>query len=260
MPGDEMADFILGVDLGQARDYTAITVLEVTPVLTGKLKKVFRMPSPQVWIEGRCITGGEPSGPAQVPATENHYQARHLERLPMGTSYPKQVERVKELHDYLLTLPAYKTTKDGLQQPVKPKVSLVADKTGAGAAVIDMLRAAELKPIAITITGGDTVTRDGRDYRVPKRDLVSVAQVLLQSERLKIAKELPEAQTLISELLAFKVSINLRGHDSYGNDVGMWRENPHDDLVLAVALAAWYGENRPKLLPPIPQVRVISTR
>jgi hypothetical protein len=22
-----------------------------------------------------------------------------------------------------------------------------------------------------------------------------------------------------------------------------WRENPHDDLVLVVALAAWYGEN-----------------
>jgi hypothetical protein len=25
-------------------------------------------------------------------------------------------------------------------------------------------------------------------------------------------------------------------------DIGMWRENPHDDLVLAVALAAWYRE------------------
>lgn len=31
-------------------------------------------------------------------------------------------------------------------------------------------------------------------------------------------------------------------HDSYGNDVGPWRENAHDDMVLAVALAAWYGE------------------
>ncbi len=25
------------------------------------------------------------------------------------------------------------------------------------------------------------------------------------------------------------------------------RENPHDDLVLAVALAAWYGENMPRV-------------
>jgi len=50
------------------------------------------------------------------------------------------------------------------------------------------------------------------------------------------------------ELDGFKVSINARGHDTYGNDVGMWRENPHDDLVLAVALAAWYGEN---VKPPV---------
>jgi len=71
---------------------------------------------------------------------------------------------------------------------------------------------------------------------------VSVVQVLLQAERLKIASSLKEAATLTAELLAFKVSISLKGHDSYGNDAGMWRENPHDDLVLAVALAAWYGE------------------
>ncbi len=68
-------------------------------------------------------------------------------------------------------------------------------------------------------------------------------QVLLQTERLKIASRLKEAQTLTAELLAFKVSISLKGHDSYGNDQGSWRENPHDDLVLAVAMAAWYGEH-----------------
>lgn len=107
----------------------------------------------------------------------------------------------------------------------------------------EMMRAVDLSPVAITITGGDTVSRDGQDYRVPKRDLVSVVQVLLQSERLKIASSLKEAQTLTSELLAFRVSISLKGHDSYGNDVGPWRENPHDDLVLAVASATWYGEN-----------------
>ncbi len=90
-----------------------------------------------------------------------------------------------------------------------------------------MLRAAGLSPVAVSITGGG---------------LVSAVQVLLPSERLKIACALPEASTLTSELLAFKASISLRGHDSYGNDAASWRENPHDDLVLAVALACWYGE------------------
>ena len=72
---------------------------------------------------------------------------------------------------------------------------------------------------------------------------MSTVSVLLQAKRLKIVSSLKEAQTLVSELQAFKVSISLSGHDRYGNDQGAWRENPHDDLVLAVALAAWYGEH-----------------
>lgn len=95
------------------------------------------------------------------------------------------------------------------------------------------------------------MSRDGRDYRVPKRDLVSTVQVLLQAERLKIARALPEAQTLVNELLAFKVTISNQGHDSYGND---WREAPNDDLVLAVAVAAWFGEQPKPFNPPAPIV------
>lgn len=196
--------FILGVDLGQAQDFTALCVLE------------------------RSKVEGEKA---------NHYAVRHLERLSKGTPYPAQVERIRDLRDRL---------KETTGKP--PKV--VADATGVGAPVIDMLRAARLEPVAVTITGGDKTTKDGDDFRVPKRDLVSAVQVLLQSERLKIARALPEAATLTSELLAFKVSVNLRGHASFGNDVGAWRENDHDDLVLSVALAAWYGEqHKPRASP-----------
>jgi hypothetical protein len=93
---------------------------------------------------------------------------------------------------------------------------------------------------AIQITGGDSVTRDGDVTRVPKRDLVSAAQVALQSERLKIAAELPEAETLTRELQSFQVKISLdTAHDSYG----AWREGAHDDLVLALCLALWAGVN-----------------
>lgn len=119
---------------------------------------------------------------------------------------------------------------------------MVVDWTGVGRPVVDMLREAEMYPAAVFITGGDAVHQDGKEYRVPKRDLVGSVQVLLQTQRLKIASSLKEASTLTAELLAFKVNINAKGHDRYGNDVGDWRENPHDDLVLAVALACWYGE------------------
>jgi hypothetical protein len=76
---------------------------------------------------------------------------------------------------------------------------------------------------------------------VPKRDLASVVQVLLQSSRLRIGEGLAHARTLTEELVNFRVKITLAGHDSYGTGAE-WREGNHDDLVLALALACWRGE------------------
>ncbi len=61
----------------------------------------------------------------------------------------------------------------------------------------------------------------------------------MQSERLKIAKRLPEAGTLRQELQNFRVKIDPKtAHDSYSH----WREAEHDDLVLATALACWFRQ------------------
>jgi hypothetical protein len=46
---------------------------------------------------------------------------------------------------------------------------------------------------------------------------------------------------LRQELLGFEVRITSAGNDTYG----AWREGTHDNLVLAVALACWYGEHAP---------------
>lgn len=81
---------------------------------------------------------------------------------------------------------------------------------------------------------------DGSSINVPKRDLVSVIQVLLQTKRLKIPTLLPEAQILLEEMTNFQVKISLAGNDSYG----AWREGTHDDLLLAVALACWAAEKK----------------
>ena len=152
------------------------------------------------------------------------YHLRHLERLKLGTPYPEVAERVKAL----LASPALKGCS-----------RLVVDSTGVGMPVLDMLRQHGLSPIGITITGGDLASHEGTKWRVPKRDLVSTMQVLLQTQRLKVAEGLPDAAVLVEELLNFRVKIDpLTAHDSYG----AWREKEHDDLVLAVALACWYGE------------------
>ena len=72
-----------------------------------------------------------------------------------------------------------------------------------------------------------------------KKDLVGVLQVLLQEKRLKVAPALEHAAMLATELQQFQLkAISL---DPCAVE---WREQPHDDLVLAVAVAAWQAERR----------------
>jgi|SRR5581483_9454426 len=169
-----------------------------------------------------------------ITSDKLRYEVRHLERFPLGTPYPDIVVKMKAL----VSTPA-----------LADNVTLAIDATGVGAPVVDMFTVAQLPCpwYAIHIHGGDKVTREGRHYRVPKRDLVSVVQVLLQSERLKIGATLPAAKTLIAELLNFRIKIDPQtAHDSYA----AWREGIHDDLVLATALATWTAENVTESAPP----------
>ncbi len=167
---------------------------------------------------------------------ERRYDVPWLQRFPLGMAYPAITAAVgTRLRRLQLLSPDERRT-------------LVVDRTGVGAAVCDLLRAARLPAMMydVTITGGDTVTRDGSHYRVPKRDLVGAVQVPLQAGRLHIARALPEVATLTGELLGFQYKIApLTAHDSYG----AWRENAHDDLVLAVALGLWAARRlRPAVL------------
>ena len=155
------------------------------------------------------------------------YHVRDLKRYPLGTPYTTIVGAVK----------------DTIRHPnIQPNLLLI-DNTGVGRPISDLFRQAGIYFGAITITGGDRVSRNGICINVPKRDLVSTLQVLFQTNRLKVAGDLPEAKLLVEELLNFQVKISPLGHDSYG----CWREGTHDDLILATAMACWASEK--KLLP-----------
>jgi hypothetical protein len=160
------------------------------------------------------------------------FHARHLERFPLGTPYPAIVAAVAGM---LKRAPLSSGT---------PR--LAVDETGVGAPVVDLFRQARLNAVLhpIHITGGATVNYDRGVEYVPKRDLVSVVQVALQTDKLKIAEALPEAGTLVRELQDFQVKITEAANDTYG----AWREGAHDDLVLAVALALYVGKKRGELV------------
>lgn len=120
---------------------------------------------------------------------------------------------------------------------------LIVDATGVGAAVLDHLRAAGLEPVGILIHGGDAVTRGRWVLRVPKRDLVGIVSVRLQNRSLRFTNAGPYAAILQRELLNFRVKIDpITSHDSYAS----WRSGEHDDLVLATAIALWWGDRQPR--------------
>lgn len=123
--------------------------------------------------------------------------------------------------------------------------TVVVDRTGVGPAVTDLLKKSGVSHVGVSITAGNRETIERGGYNVPKRNLVSALQVAFSTGRLKIAKGLALATVLKEELLNFKLKINVAtGHDSYG----AWRENEHDDLVLAAALAVWAADRRSKLV------------
>ena len=91
----------------------------------------------------------------------------------------------------------------------------------------------------VTLTAGHAVT-GGEDgiLHVPKRELVGTLQVLLQTRRLRVSRSLPDAAVLVQELENFRARVTTARQETLES----WREGRHDDLVLAVAMAAWLGE------------------
>src|SRR5450830_1320242 len=87
------------------------------------------------------------------------------------------------------------------------------------------------------------MVQDGRSYRIPKRDVISATQVLLQTGRLKIARSLPHASLLARELVNLRFKVARNGPE----DALDWREGPDDDVVLALAIAAWQADRNPGL-------------
>jgi hypothetical protein len=141
------------------------------------------------------------------------------------------------------------------RSPVAGHSALIVDYTGVDLPVVDALRQRGLKLQVVALHGGDSVSHVGANWRVPKRDLVGVVQVLLQQRRLQFAAQLALTATLTRELLDFRVKIDpTTAHDSYS----AWHEKDHDDLVLALALAMWWGERQAATtVPPLDMSRAL---
>lgn len=235
------APYIVGLDLGQVSDPSALAIAQRTE---------------QSWGH----------------TTQVHYAIRHLQRFPLGTPYGGTcihsrrakdpcsdcpgaysiggiVEQVAVLLD---RLPIPNGWYEQLAQPSgrlhtfrnEPPWVLVLDCTGVGRGVADMFRTLEYWPILVTMTSGNAmVALENDEWHVAKRQLVSQFQVAIQTRRVHIApivvNHVRMDRELVKEAMNFQYKISEKtGDDSYG----AWRAGQHDDLLFACMLAVWHGE------------------
>jgi hypothetical protein len=183
-PHTETTKYAIGLDLGQAQDFTAISVLQFQKGVLDHGTALERH------------TGMS----KQRPATR--IDVRHLERMKLNTSYVDIVEHVARL---MATPPL--NGHDGI-----PPARLIVDATGCGLPVTDLLVERGLKPLRVLITAGNEVTWPALDrVHVAKGILIAQIDAHLHSSVLRFAPELTESSALRNELLDFRRSLSAAG-------------------------------------------------
>lgn len=205
--GEEERDPVcIGVDVGKVNDPTAIAVAEVSQKPTG-----------------RFYTGNMTRNPIQ--AMETQYTLRHIERLPLGTSYP-------DVANYICDLL-------GSEHFKRRHVRALVDVTGVGRGVYDIVeretRTRQFPALGVTLQPISFVHGEKYNQRagtLGKAYLVSRLQALLQCGQIH-APDTAEVRAMQEELRVYEIKIDQDGKDTYG----AFKVGSHDDLATALALA-----------------------
>jgi hypothetical protein len=232
MPKYSPRRYSVGVDLGQANDFTAIAVLEKTivPPETAMFSPVGEHPG------NRLVEG------------DIRYDLVYLKRPKLNTPYDTIAKKVADLVCELEPEGAFGELG---------QVTLCVDGTGVGRPIVDMLdtefkrRGATSKGTPrvdfrrVSITGSQTTlkrpSRSDGYWSVPKRDLVFPAVAAFQQGKIRIARGISDRDALVNELRNYKRATNIAtGAMSFEP----WRESQHDDLLFATCLALWGWHTR----------------
>jgi hypothetical protein len=208
---------VLGLDLGQRRDPSALAVVEAVAEPTGRAVHVGHIAG---W--GTCDRCR--------PEMQDTFYVRSVGRLALGLRYPVIGERVAEV--------VFELNRRG----VTPY--LLADSTGVGVAGLDIVRAAlvdaDVLISAVTFTGGDKLRGNlgSPEISMPKAVLVSRLQALLQTGRVRMPDN-SRTRALAEELARYEVRISDAAHLQAGAFGAA-----HDDLATALGLSVLFDPSR----------------
>ncbi len=180
----------------------------------GRRTATNKLRSPRFVVGADIGRAQDYSAIALVEPTGQELQLRHLERLPLGLPYAEITARL-----------------DALVQTLPDPVDLVINATDIDRPVLDMLRAAGLDPVAVTIAGTRAISLNDDGWRVPQRSLVRALVTAFQDGRHRVAPRLPSASVLLHEVQALRRQISGRVQNGYTGT------GEHTDLVVATALA-----------------------
>ena len=197
-----MPYFTVGLDLGQAKDYSALCVVE----------HVLLLPP------GSGSGGYVPAGHPELDRTEHHFRVRYLHRWELGTPYPAVVAEAARIMSGSI---------------LGPSAQLMYDSTGVGRAVGDLLHQEwRGNPEWLRMPWPVDFTP------ATKAAMSSAVLLALQSGRLHVAAALPLAPVLESELARFRQRIRSNGATAIEVDRG----DGHGDLATALLVALRHGD------------------
>lgn len=213
--------YAIGLDLGQAQDFSALAVIEHVDRL------------PEGWPAFRYFATDArgmqlPYPRPGVPPLVRELRVVHLQRWALGTPY----------HEVVADTCALARTRE------LNGSRFFFDKSGVGRPVGDLFWRAyeqgqlgETMPEGRTITGGEKSSRSG----TAKKDLIAALEIPIQQGNFKIPAGLALSDVLERELTSFKLKLSPKnGREKF--DVERRPGEGHGDLVIAVALAAVHPE------------------
>jgi hypothetical protein len=215
---------VMGVDLGQSQDPTAICVIE-------HCEGVIDQGSDYERHTGLTEALG-------LQKKGERWRVVHMERLPLGTKYGDVVRHVAGR----LAAPQLQADPSKNQSAAE----LVIDSGGVGRGVAEMFIDAGLDPMCAQTTGGmETNWARKNTWNVPKHELVTLLDARINHDRfpLTFSKQLAEGEAFKQEIADFKRSVGGAGRMKYEA-----RQGKHDDMIIAVALVVWWL-SRPKNPP-----------
>ena len=216
---------VMGVDLGQVVDPTAICVIEFCDGVIDHGSDYERHTN-QTQALG-------------LQKKAERWRVVHMERVPLNTKYGAVIQYIAGL----LATPQLQADPSNNRTACE----LVLD-VGGNRGVAEMFTDAGLNPMCVQTTGGmETNWARKNTWNVAKHEMITRLDARINHDRfpLTVSTQLAEAEAFKAEIADFTRSVSGAGRMKFEARAGK-----HDDMISAVALAVWWL-SRPKNPPAV---------